>query len=88
METEKILFLRNFLFRTFLIGLVIAIVLGLVTIAFWHSLVPWAAGLIGIQPAEVRELTIVFFMDIRIILIFFMLTPALGLHWMYKSKKV
>ncbi len=44
MNREKILFLRNLLFRTFIIGLILAILLFLITWVVWDQ---WASFLYG-----------------------------------------
>ena len=87
METEKILFFRNFLFRTFIIGVLFAIFFAMVTFALWDVLMPWVADLFRIEPTEMGELIVTFFMNVRIVLVFFMLAPAIALHWMAKGRK-
>ena len=87
METEKILFFRNFLFRTFIIGVLFAIFFAIVTFALWDALMPWVADLFRIAPTEMGELIVTFFMNVRIVLVFLMLAPAIALHWMAKGKK-
>lgn len=86
METEKIIFFRNFLLRTFFIGVLIAIFFALVTFGLWDMMMPWVANLFKIEPEEMGELVIGFFMNVRIVLVFFMLAPALALHWMSRGR--
>jgi len=85
METEKILFFRNFLLRTFLVSVLFTIFFALVTFALWDSMMPWVAGLFRVEADEMGELVIGFFMNLRIVLVFFMLAPAIALHWMAKK---
>ncbi len=84
METEQIIFFRNFLFRTFFIGVLIAIFFALVTFGLWDKMMPWVANLFRIESAEMGELVVGFFMNVRIVLVFFILAPALALHSMVK----
>ena len=86
METEKILFFRNFLLRTLLISVLFVVFFAIVTFSLWDSLVPWVSGLFRTEEKEFGELMVAFFVNIRIVLVFFMLAPALALHWMSKQK--
>ncbi|MEK6780763.1 MAG: hypothetical protein AABY93_03605 [Bacteroidota bacterium] len=86
METNKIIFFRNFLFRTFLISVLFAIFLAVVTFAFWDSWVALLANL-KIEEKELTELTLTFFLHVRILLVFILLAPTLSLHWMVRSQK-
>ncbi len=86
METEKILFFRNFLLRTFFIGVLIAIFFAFVTFGLWDTVMPWVANLFRLESGEMGELVVGFFMNVRIVLVFFMLAPALALHWMARGR--
>ena len=86
METEKILFFRNFLLRTLLISVLFVVFFAIVTFSLWDSLVPLVSGLFRTEEKEFGELMVAFFVNIRIVLVFFMLAPALALHWMSKQK--
>jgi len=88
METEKIIFFRNLLFKTFIIGVLFAILFGVVTIVFWNTWLPaWVMSFFKISENDLGNLVLHFFMNVRIVLVFFMLAPALALHWMAKNKK-
>ena len=87
MENEKIIFFRNLLFRSFIIGVLFTIFFAVVTFSFWDLLAPWIASLFRIEEKELGELVVTFFMNVRIVLVYFMLTPAIALHWMSMSKK-
>ena len=86
METEKIIFFRNLLLRTFFVSVLFAIFFALVTFALWDTMMPWVADLFRMESRELGSLVVAFFMDVRIVLVFFMLAPALALHWMAKGK--
>ena len=87
METQKIIFVRNFLFRTFLIGLAFAIFYLIVTIAFWNSsLMSWIESKFKVSEAELGTLTLSFFTLIRFVLVFIILAPCIALHLMIKKK--
>jgi hypothetical protein len=87
MDTTKILFYRNLLFRCFFVGLGIAIILGLLTIGLRDVWMPMAAGVFKLEEAEVSEQVLGSLISIRLILLFGFLTPALALHWMAKGNK-
>jgi hypothetical protein len=88
MEIEKIIFFRNFLFRTFIVGIVFAVFYFISTIAFWNTwLMSWIEKMFAINDAELGNLTLSFFSTVRIVLVFFFLAPCIALHWMIKRKK-
>ena len=87
MEPHRIRFFRNFLFRCFIVGALFAGLFILLTLSLSESLMPWAAGLFSVEVDELREMSLQFFIHVRIVLVFFLLTPALALHWMLSGKK-
>ena len=87
MEIEKIIFFRNFLFRSFVIGVVFAIILGVLFLTFWDFGVSLSERFFKIDEKELGELMLTFFLQIRIVLLFFFLAPTLALHWIVKGKK-
>lgn len=87
MEKEKIVFLRNFLLRTFFIGLLVAIIIFIIAVAFKNSWEIWAEKIFGVEKDEVGEIIFGFFMNVRLVLLFLILSPAIALHWMSKKAK-
>ena len=87
METDKMIFFRSFLFNTFLIGLLFAILLFIGNIALRSTYMPIATSIFVIEEAEVNELILAFFLNVRLILLFFILAPAVAMHWMIRNKK-
>jgi len=87
MENEKIIFWRNLLLRTFLVGLLIAIVMFVVLISFWHTWEMLVANLFGTDEKEFGNVILYFFTNVRLILVFLILSPAIALHWMSKKVK-
>jgi hypothetical protein len=55
--------------------------------AFKNTWEIWAAKLFGMEKDEVGEILFGFFMNIRLVLLFLMLSPAIALHWMLKKAK-
>lgn len=86
MEHDKIIFFRNFLFRAFIIGIALAVFYFIVTYAFWNTWVSWVPSFFKIDEKELGKLVLVFFMTLRIVLVFLFLVPALALHWMARKK--
>ncbi len=88
MEKEKMIFLRNFLFRTFLVGVAFGIFYFTVSIIFWgSSLLLWIENMFKVSESDIGNLTLLFFTIARFVLVFLILAPCIALHWMIKSKK-
>jgi hypothetical protein len=85
MEREKIIFLRNFFFRAFIIGVAFALFYFIVAYAFWNTWAAWVAYWFKVDEKELSRLLVLFFMQLRIVLVFLFLVPALALHWMAKK---
>ena len=87
MNREKIIFFRNLLFRTFIAGLVKAVLLFLATWCIWDH---WAAFLneaFKIEENELGELVVNSFLNLRIFLVFIVLAPAIALHTLVGKNK-
>lgn len=88
MEIEKIIFFRNFLFKTFIVGLVFAVFYFITSIAFWNTwLMSWIERMFKVNDADLGNLILSFFSTVRIVLAFLILAPCIALHWMIKRKK-
>jgi hypothetical protein len=81
MEREKIIFLRNFFLRGFVVGVLFALFYWIVTLTMWHAYVPWLTERFKLDERELGALTLNFFANVRIVIVFFFLVPALALHW-------
>jgi hypothetical protein len=81
MEREKIIFLRNFFLRAFVVGVLFALFYWIVTVTLWHTYAPWLAEQFKLDEKELGALTLNFFANVRIVIVFFFLVPALALHW-------
>jgi hypothetical protein len=86
MDREKIIFLRNFLLRAFVIGVVLALLMFAATMLLWHTAAAWVDHLFGVEEKDLGRIVLAFFLDVRLIILFFFLTPALALHWMTKKR--
>jgi hypothetical protein len=86
MEREKVIFFRNFFFRAFIIGLAFALFYFVATFLFWDTGVSWATHFFKIDEREFGRLVLMFFIELRVVLVFFFLVPALALHWMTRRK--
>lgn len=76
--------IRNILFRIFVIGTVIALGLGLVTLTSWTTWMGIASQWFHTDTATLTPIVLKFFMDIRFFLLFIVLAPALAVHWTLK----
>jgi hypothetical protein len=86
MEREKIIFFRNFFLAAFIIGLVFALFYFAATILLWDTAVSWTTHLFKIDEKEFGRLVLLFFIELRVVIVFFFLVPALALHWMVRRK--
>jgi hypothetical protein len=84
MEREKIIFLRNLFLRAFVFGVFFAFFYCLATLALWHAYAPWLMERFKLDERELGALTLNFFANVRIVIVFFFLVPALTLHWTAK----
>jgi hypothetical protein len=81
MEREKIIFLRNFFLRAFGVGVLFALFYWVLTLVLWHAYAPWLIEQFKLDEKELGALTLNFFANVRIVIVFFFLVPALALHW-------
>jgi hypothetical protein len=85
-EHEKIIFLRNVLFRAFVIGAVFALFLFAATFAFWSTWSSLVLHLFKVDERELGRIVLLFFTLVRLVLVFLFLVPALALHWTAKKR--
>ena len=84
MEHEK-----SFSFGTFssahLSSAWLCLVFFILTYAFWNTWASWVAHLFKVDEKEFGRLVLLFFLQVRIVIVFLFLVPALALHWMAKK---
>jgi uncharacterized membrane protein YqhA len=80
MNSEKIIFLRNLLFRTFIAGMILAIIIFVVTWTFWDQWAPFLNDIFKIEEKDLGKLVVNSFLNLRIFLVFMLLAPAIALH--------
>ena len=85
MEREKIIFFRNIFLRAFAIGILFAVFYWIATLALWDAYAPWLMEQFKLDEKELAALTLNFFANVRIVIVFFLLVPALALHWSAKK---
>lgn len=86
MEREKIIFFRNLFLRMFVIGLVLALLLLGATLAFWNMAAGWVMHIFAVDEKALGRIVLIFFTNVRIVVLFFFLVPALALHWAAKRQ--
>ena len=86
MQRDKIIFFRNFFFAAFIIGLLFALFYFGATLLFWNTSASWATHFFEIDEKEFGRLVLLFFIQLRVVLVFFFLVPALALHWMARKR--
>jgi hypothetical protein len=85
MEREKIIFLRNLFLRMFVVGIVIALLLLSATLAFWNTAAGCVMHLFSVDEKTLGRIVLTFFTNVRIVVLFFFLVPAIALHWTAKK---
>lgn len=86
MNKENLRLLRNILFRTFVVGIVLVLILGALTIYSWESCASLSGEWFNIDPAVLVPVVFEFFATVRFFLLFVVLAPALALHWTLKKE--
>ena len=86
MERDKIIFLRNFFFCAFIIGVVFALFYVIATYAFWDTATQWAVRFYKVDEKEIGRIVLTFFTNVRLVLVFLFLVPALAFHWLARKK--
>jgi hypothetical protein len=87
MDRDKIIFFRNFFFAAFIIGLIFALFYFGATLLFWKIGASWTTHFFKIDEKEFGRLVLLFFIQLRVVIVFFFLVPALALHWMLRKKR-
>ena len=54
-------------------------------LALWHAHAPWLIERFKLDEKDLGALTLNFFANVRIVIVFFFLVPALALHWTAKK---
>lgn len=78
---EKLIIIRNFLYRLFIIGFILNIISQIPFVLVKMQSINEAAVFLGVPPYYLMELLITSITVLRIILVYFILCPALALHW-------
>jgi hypothetical protein len=86
MDRDKIVFFRNFFYAAFVIGLIFALFYFVATLLFWNTATSWATHFFKVDEKRFGRLVLLFFIQLRVVLVFFFLVPALALHWMARKK--
>jgi hypothetical protein len=85
-EREKIIFLRSFFCRAFVIGLAFALFYFVLTVALWDTWKPLVLHLFKVDEKEIGRIAVLFFTEVRLVVVFLFLVPALALHWALKRR--
>ena len=86
MERDKIIFWRDLFLRMFVVGIVVAVLLFGATMALWNTAAAWVIHLFSVNEEALGRIVLTFFLNVRIVLLFFFLVPAIALHWMAKKQ--
>ncbi|MDD4616106.1 MAG: hypothetical protein PHW76_03185 [Alphaproteobacteria bacterium] len=86
MDYESLRLIRDSLFRMFIVGFIIAIILWIGTEFFWQASTELSARMFRVDPAVFAAGMLWYFTAIKYFLLFLVLTPALAIHWTLKKE--
>lgn len=86
MQKQNLILIRNLLLKTFLVGLLFAILIFVLTTTFWDKWSTMVFSRFAVNPKELGEMFVNSMLYIRFYLLFVILVPAIALHWTIKSK--
>ncbi len=87
MNLETIRLTRNVLLRTLAVSFVLAVLMASLTLALWDQWSAITCSMYRTTPEAVGAIVLGFFAQIKFFYIFFLLAPALALHWTLKSEE-
>ena len=87
MEKQKLILIRDFFLKTFIVGLGFAILLFVMTMALWGKWSGFLYTKFQIPQKELGVLVVNSFLYLRLYLIFVILVPGIAMHWLIKAKK-
>ena len=87
MEKQKLILIRDFFLKTFIVGLGFAILLFVMTAVFWGKWSDFLYTRFQVPKKELGVLVVDSFLHLRLYLIFVILVPGIAMHWLIKSKK-
>jgi hypothetical protein len=87
MNQDTLRLARNILLRSFVVGLVLCLILGVATLAYWDTWAGMASSWFHADEALLASVVLGFFMNVRFFLLFILLTPGLALHWTLKCER-
>ncbi|MGD9650655.1 MAG: hypothetical protein AB7G80_05815 [Dongiaceae bacterium] len=82
MNAKNLRLVRNFLLKTFVIGIAFTLLMGWATVNGWAMWTGLASTWFHTDAATLTPLVLEFFMNVRFFLLFIVLAPALAIHWM------
>jgi hypothetical protein len=74
-EYTKIIFLRNFFLRAFVIGVLFGLIFLVLTLAFWNTWTAWVMHLFKVDEKDLGRAILLFFTQLRLVL-FFLSSPG------------
>lgn len=85
---EKLIVTRNFLYRLFIISFIINIIAQIIlTLATKSNNINQVSLMLGVTPFYLAQLIFTSIVIIRVFLFYFILLPAIALHWTIASDK-
>ena len=87
MKKQNLILIRNIFLKTFVVALLFALFLFVMTATFWNCWSSFVYSIFQVNEKELGEIVVKSFINLRFFLIFMLLVPGIGLHWVIKSIK-
>ena len=87
MNKQNLILLKSFLFKTFIVGIMFAVLIFVLTFCFWDKFSYIASSKFQVTQQDLGLVVINFFSILRFYLIFVILVPLIALHWLIESQK-
>lgn len=87
MKKQNLILIRNIFLKTFIVGLLFALFLFVMTVTLWSHWAPLIFSIFQVNEKELGGIVVTSFINLRFFLIFILLVPAISLHWVIKSIK-
>ena len=87
MTSDALRLIRNLLFRCFVVGAIMSLLLQVITFGAMNTWRDLATNVYHLDQAAVMSATVNFFTAIKFYLLFVLLAPALAVHWTLKKEQ-
>ena len=69
-----------------MVGIALALLLLGATLVFWNTAAGWVMHLFGVDEKALGRIVLSFFTNVRLVVLYLFLVPAIALHWTAKKQ--